>query len=220
MDICSALYGHPEINTAGKSVLDMGCGHTSIFPYLYHCFKIKNYSGVDNKPINDLFGDPDNNPIYQPGFERIINMQTCYQNKEENLTDFYSLYHSTSKKFIEPNKILSKVEFSKCFEYYPFGARSFLRNNKQVFDFIIISNFLHLFSRGYAKKLYNSFRNIIAYNGFIYIKVANDQHTRRNGTKVKWGLTQNELQLFVGPIQNNPVINNSGSSISILFQVN
>ncbi len=219
MDICSALYGHPEINTAGKSVLDIGCGHASIFSYLYHYFRIKSYTGVDKKQKEDLFGDPDNNPIYQPGFERIINIQTCHQNKEENLTDFYSLYHSTSKKFIEPNNILSKVEFSKCFEYHPFGARNFLRNNKLVFDFIILSNFLHLFSRNYAKKLYNSYRSIITNKGYIYINVANDKHHRKNGTKVKWGLTQNELLSFIGPIQNDPVINNSGSSISLLFQV-
>ena len=219
MDICLALHNHPERKADGKSVLDLGCGHASIFPYLYHHFKIKSYTGVDKKRIKKLFGDSDNNPIIQPGFEKIIKQETCHNSYEENLTDFHSVYHSTSKKFIKPNNILSKIEFSKCFEYHRFGARCFLRKNKRFFDFIILSNFLHLFSRDYAKKLYNSFRNIIANNGYIYVKVANEIHQRKCGTKVKWGLTQNELLSFIGQIQNNPVINNSGSSISILFQV-
>lgn len=218
MDICSALYGHPEINTVGKSVLDIGCGHASIFPYLYHYFRIKSYTGVDKKQEEDLFNDPSNPPL-QPDFKKIIKKDTCHDFNCNEHDDFYSLYQTTSQKDIATNNILSKVEFSKCFEYHTFGARSFLRNNNLVFNFIILSNFLHLFSRDYAKRLYNSYKSIIANNGYIYVNVANDKHHRKSGTKVKWGLPQNELLLFIGPIQNIIAINNSGSSISILFQV-
>lgn len=218
MDICSALYGHPEINATGKSVLDVGCGHASIFPYLYHYFGIKGYTGVDKKQEEDLFNDPRNPPL-QPGFEKISEQETCHQYKEENLTNFYSLYLSTSKKFREPKNILSKAEFSKCFEYHPFGACSFLRNNKQVFDFIIISNFLHLFELDYAQELYNCYKSIIANNGYIYVNVANDKPRSKRETKVKWGLNQSGLLSFVEPIQNNPIINNFDKNISILFQV-
>ncbi len=212
MDICSAL----NRIIAGKIVLDMGCGRASSFPYLYHCFNIKSYTGVDNKSIKVLFSDQ-YDCLNETGFKKAIKKDTIQEFNSDDPNDFYSLYKITSQKAIKTNNILSKVEFSKSFKYHSFGARCFLRKNKRVFDFIILSNFLHLFSCGYAKKLYNSCRNIIANNGFIYIEVANDKHSLNE--TVRWGLNQSELLAFIEPIQNNPMINNFDKNISILFQV-
>ena len=134
-----------------------------------------------------------------------------HHNEEQHLADNDGFINTM------PKNILSKVEFSKCFEYHPFGARCFLRKNKRFFDFIILSNFLHLFELDYANELYDSCRSIITNNGYIYVKVANDTHTISEA--VKWGLNQGELLAFIEPIQSIIVINNSDSSISVLFQV-
>ncbi len=159
--------------TKGDKIgIDVGCGESTTLLDVY--FEIKSFRklyGIDNN--SQKFND--GTTVISPN-DQIRRIKNLYERKEK------------------------KVPFEDIFELnYSIRIEDFLITNGQMFDLIIMSNFLHMYDKySLAKNICKELISRLKPDGLLYLFVANETHRYREHQNRLAFDKQNILNLFDG----------------------
>jgi SAM-dependent methyltransferase len=162
------------LNKENITVLDIGCGLPFTHFFLFHDFGFNEIVGVDRASEKEIIAE-------------IVSKQKKLKNSDiKSVYDFYI----SQIKFSEEEKIhLNYENFSNAFKiHYESDAYCFLNelDSTLEFDFIILSNILHLFSgENEVKLLFEKVNSKLKNNGLLFVKVNHDENIIARSLKQK-----------------------------------
>lgn len=157
------------IKIQNVKILDLGCGPGNLLYHLYHQYKSLQYTGVEEKKIDEL--------------EKSISLFHDYDSKidkvdlidNQNKIPLYKYYSEVARVIIGINKPLSEKEFRIEIRNkinYGICISDFLRkkdNRYSSYHLIILSKVLHYRNVGPPKEVVNKCFNLLICKGYIVI---------------------------------------------------
>lgn len=157
------------IKIQNAKILDLGCGPGNLLYHLYHQYKSLQYTGVEEKKIDEL--------------EKSISLFNDYDNKidkadlidNQNKIPLYKYYSEVARVIIGINEPLSEEEFRiKIRNKINDGIciSDFLRKKDNLYSnyhLIVLSKVLHYRNVGPPKEVVNKCFNLLICKGYIAI---------------------------------------------------